>query len=246
MRYIINYLTVSLAVLMTACGQKDTQDSGLVLHYDFEQSEMGVVKDLGPNHIDATLMGNALVADGSLVLTGENDYLDMTAAAGEMVKQLADLTIATNYYVAPETEIKGYGYFLWCFSCLEANAEKDGPYQAYRINEQRCETSIGGWSQETGIQKSQKSELGKWVSVVFRQQGSKGELYIGGELIGTDETFPVLCETFAEAPAFNWMGRAPFNGDKFLENTRISDFRIYNKSLSDAELQELLKEYSQE
>lgn len=217
------------------------QRKNIVLHYDFSKSNGVTVSDKSRNHADALLMNGATVSDGCLVLSAKDAYLDMTQKAGEVMKGLRDFSVCARYYISADEKITGYGYFLWCFSMLEANQEKDGPYHAYRINEQRCETSIGGWSQETGIQKSEVSALGKWVTVVFRQKQGRGELFIDGKLIGTETGFPEPAQIFTSAPAFNWIGRAPFNGDNYLRNTKVSDFRIYNKCLSDKEMQKILK-----
>ena len=217
-------LSVFTALLVSCTSEKKCN---VVLNYDFSKA------------VASQLKNGATVEDGALVLGTDSAYFDMTAEAGKIMSGLSDFSIYARYCIDPSVEVKGYGYFLWAFSCLEANAEKDGPYVAYRINEQRCETSIGGWSQETGIQKSAVSELGKWITVVFRQKEGHGELYIDGELIGTEEGFPNPKDIFTDAPAFNWIGRAPFNGDKYLSNTKVSDFRIYGECISDDELANL-------
>ena len=49
-----------------------------------------------------------------------------------------------------------------------------------------------------------------------------------------------IAETFPEeAPTFNWMGKAPFRGDKYLAGTMISDVRIYDRALSEEEIEKL-------
>ena len=217
-------LSVVTSMLVWCTNEKK---SNVVLNYDFSKADA------------AQLLNGAVVEDGVLCLNTDSAYFDMTEEAGKVMSELNDFSIFARYMIDASVEVKGYGYFLWAFSCLEANAEKDGPYVAYRINEQRCETSIGGWSQETGIQKSAVSELGKWITVVFRQKEGHGELYIDGELIGTEEGFPNPKDIFSNAPAFNWIGRAPFNGDKYLSYTKISDFRIYGECISDEELANL-------
>lgn len=68
---------------------------------------------------------------------------------------------------------------------------------------------------------------------------TKGELYIDGKLIGTNSNMPFPIDIFKEEPANCWIGRAPFKGDKYLTNTRVSDFRIYNYAISDDEMKEL-------
>lgn len=234
-KYILFAIFISLSIFSYA------QKKNLVLHYDFSKSKGVTVKDNSRSHADANLMNGATVSDGCLVLSAKDAYLDMTAKAGEVMKSLRDFTVCARYFISADEKITGYGYFLWCFSTLEANKEKEGPYHAYRINEQRCETSIGGWSQETGIQKSEVSKLGKWVNVIFRQKQDKGELFIDGKLIGAEIGFPEPANIFTSAPSFNWIGRAPFNGDNYLRNTKVSDFRIYNKCISDKEMQKIYK-----
>ena len=217
------------------------QKNNLILHYDFKKVENSVVKDASRSKVDAVLKNGAKVENNVLVLGQSDGYLDMTAKAGEVVSGLSDFTVCARYRIDAATEISGYGFFLWCFSCLEANQATEGPYHAYRINEQRLETSIGGYTQETGIQKSKVSELGKWITVVYRQKAGNGELYIDGVLVGTEKDFPEFKNIFSsKAPAYNWIGRPPFNGDKYLRNTQVSDFRVYNIAISDKELKRLL------
>lgn len=49
-----------------------------------------------------------------------------------------------------------------------------------------------------------------------------------------------MAETFPdEAPSFNWMGKAPFRGDRYLAGTMISDVRIYDRALSAEEIARL-------
>lgn len=231
--------SIILATLCLILGTVSAfaQSENIVLHYDFESAKGAVVKDLGPNHADAKLMNGAKIEDGKLVLKEKDAYLDMGEKAGAVIKGLKDFTVSVRYKLKDSAEIKGNGYFLWCFSTLAANKEKEGPYHAYRINQQRVETSIGGWSQETGIQVNKVSEKDKWVSVVFRQKDGKGELFINGKLIGTQTGFPQLSKIFTAAPKYNWIGRAPFAGDNYLTKVKIADFRVYNVAVSDKRIQ---------
>lgn len=221
------------------------QKESIVLHYKFKEAVGNKVKDFGPHHADAVLKNGASVKNGKLVLESKDAYLDMTPKAGEIVSKLKNFTVFVRYKVAEEAKIAGNGHFLWCFSSLPANKEKEGPYQAYRINQQRCETSIGGWSQETAVMQGSVSEKGKWVNVIFRQSGNKGELFINGKLIATQQGFPILKNIFTSAPKYNWIGRAPFDGDKYLTLTKISDFRIYNICMSNDSMKKLLEKQNE-
>ena len=81
-----------------------------------------------------------------------------------------------------------------------------------------------------------------WVHVLYRQQGHKGELFLDGKLIGTNNNMPILADIFEDAPAHCWIGRAPFRGDKFLTQTQVADFRIYDYAVSDKEMKLLKKQ----
>lgn len=230
-----------LLLLLLSTLTLQAQKKNLILNYDFTQVQGNIVKDRSRTHADAILKGGATVENGILNLGTSNGYLDMTPLAGKAISDLADFTVYARYKIDASLQIKGYGYFLWCFSCLEANQAKEGPYHAYRINEQRLETSIGGYTQETGIQKSQPSIQDKWITVIYRQHNAQGELYIDGTLIGTESAFPEFHDIFTQSPQFNWIGRPPFNGDNYLSRTQVSDFRIYNTALTDKQMKKLMK-----
>ncbi|MBQ4224522.1 MAG: hypothetical protein II674_11860, partial [Prevotella sp.] len=74
---------------------------------------------------------------------------------------------------------------------------------------------------------------------LYRQQGHNGELFLNGKLIGRNNNMPILAEIFKEAPANCWIGRAPFRGDKYLTDTDVADFRIYDYAVSNQELNKL-------
>ena len=127
----------------------------------------------------------------------------------------------------------------FAFSTLAENSAHEGPYMAMRLNEQRFETSTGGYEHEQIIMQGGKPKRDAWIHVLYRQQGHKGELFLDGKLIGRNDQMPILAEIFKEAPANCWIGRAPFRGDKYLTQTDVADLRIYNYAVSNQELKQL-------
>ena len=174
-----------------------------------------------------------------LNLGANNGYYDLTAETGALIKGLRDFTISVYFKVGSENKLDGYGHFLFAFSKLAENKADEGPYMAMRLNEQRFETSTGGWEHEEIVMQGGKPKRDVWVHALYRQQGKTGELYLDGKLIGRNDNMPILSEIFEEAPANCWIGRAPFNGDKYLTDTQVADFRIYNYAVSNKELQQL-------
>lgn len=171
-----------------------------------------------------------------LHLGSDNGYYDLTAKTGALIKNLKDFSVSVRFKVSSENKLDGYGHFLFAFSQLAENSAHEGPYMAMRLNEQRFETSTGGYEHEEIIMQGGKPKRDKWVHVLYRQQGHKGELFLDGELIGRNERMPILAEIFSDAPANCWIGRAPFRGDKYLTQTEVADFRLFNYALSDMEI----------
>ena len=174
-----------------------------------------------------------------LHLGTNNGYYDLTAETGTLISQLRDFTVSVHFKVSSENQLDGYGHFLFAFSQLAENSAHEGPYMAMRLNEQRFETSTGGYEHEEIIMQGGKPKRDVWIHALYRQQGHKGELFLDGKLIGRNENMPILAEIFKDDPANCWIGRAPFRGDKYLTQTDIADFRIYNYAVSDKELRQL-------
>ena len=182
---------------------------------------------------------DARIDDGILHLGANNGYYDLTAETGALISKLCDFTVSVHFKVSSENDLAGYGHFLFAFSQLAENSAHEGPYMAMRLNEQRFETSTGGYEHEQIIMQGGKPKRDVWVHALYRQQGHKGELFLDGKLIGRNEKMPILAEIFRDAPANCWIGRAPFRGDKYLTQTDVADFRIYNYAVSNQELRQL-------
>jgi hypothetical protein len=165
----------------------------------------------------------------------------LTAETGAFIQGLKDFSVSVYFKVSSENKLDGYGHFLFAFSELAENSAKEGPYMAMRLNEQRFETSTGGYENEQIIMQGGQPQRDVWVHVLYRQQGHKGELYLDGKLIGKNSNMPILSEIFKDAPTHCWIGRAPFRGDKYLTQTQVADFRLYNYAVSNQEFQQLKK-----
>ncbi|MCR4602870.1 MAG: alpha/beta hydrolase fold domain-containing protein [Prevotella sp.] len=174
-----------------------------------------------------------------LQLGSDNGYYDLTDQTGALIQQLNDFSISVFFKVSSENQLDGYGHFLFAFSQLAENSAHEGPYMAMRLNEQRFETSTGGYEHEEIIMQGGKPKRDVWVHALYRQQGHKGELFLDGKLIGRNDNMPILSEIFSEKPACCWIGRAPFRGDKYLTQTQVADFRIYNYAISNQEMRQL-------
>lgn len=76
----------------------------------------------------------------------------------------------------------------------------------------------------------QPSAQGEWIELIYTQDGRVGKLYSNGTLVAENDEMFTMAETFSgEAPTFNWIGKAPFNGDRYLAGTMLSEFCIYDR-----------------
>ena len=218
-----NLLLIATTLTLTACSTQKAQETTF-----FQWTEQNA-------HNGATIQDPSGM--GILNLGSNDGYYDLEA--GQTIKDLQDYSISIRYYVDSINTLDGYGHFLFAFSKLAENKADEGPYMAMRLNEQRFEVSTGGWNHEEFIMQGGQPERNVWHHALYRQKGKSGELYLDGSLIGRNDNMPILSDIFAEAPACCWIGRAPFNGDKYLTDTQVADFRIFHYALSDEEMAEL-------
>ena len=236
-----------VGLLLLIAGQAVAEEH-LVMRFNFEDVDGRNVTD-PVSGITAKVMNQASIVEmGSrrvLDLGNGTGYLDMTKSAGEVVKKLSDFTISVYYRVDNKASLSGAGHFLWCFSQSAANTQTSAAYSAYRLNAQRMATSTGGWGSEVGMEVGSESAKGRWIHMLYRQSGRKGELFLNGKLVAQATNMPVLKNAFTAVPAYNWIGRPPFSGDSYLKQTLLADFRIYDASLSDAAVATLAAEAEQ-
>lgn len=179
----------------------------------------------------------------NLLNLGSSDgYYNMGVEASKFISKRTDYSFAVCYLIADSNHLDGYGHFIFACSELAENGPDEGPYVAYRLNEQRFEISTGGYMHEEAVMAGRPSATGKWVVAIYRQSGHRGELFIDGKLIASNEFMPYPAEVFKSAPNNNWIGRAPFKGDKFLTDTKVRFLNLYDYALSDQEIEQLSKQ----
>ncbi|MDR1121249.1 MAG: DUF6383 domain-containing protein [Dysgonamonadaceae bacterium] len=216
--------------------------SGLKIHYTFDNVTGNTVTNEAADEYHGTLNNEASVISMGkykvLSLGNGTGYLDMSAAAGNILPTATNYTVSAYYRVDKAASLSGNGYFLWAFSVLETNSASAGPYVAYRLNAQRFALSTGGYSNEAGIQVGEAAIKDVWQHVLYRQTGNTGELYIDGQLIGTNAEVPLAGSAFTTPSPYNWIGRAPFGADNYLKNTLVYDFRFYNQAVETEQITE--------
>lgn len=229
-------ILLAFTLLMTVAGRLSAQDENLKMHLDFKDVSGTEVTD-AVSGITARMMNSAAVVDmgqyKALDLGSNNGYLDLTTGAGTLFAALEDYTVSVYYRVDETASLSGNGYFLWAFSTLAACGSTDGVYSAYRLNAQRIASSTGGYTNETGYSVDTESDKGQWIHVAYTQSGNTGKLYINGRQRATIASMPLNSDLYATTkPSCCWIGRAPFSADIYLQNTLVTDFRLYDTALS--------------
>ncbi len=236
-------LAILAACLLTASAAQAQSEENLKLHFDFSSVAETAVTD-NVSGVTAKLAGAAKVVEmGSyrvLDLCNGSGYLDMTAAAGDVLAAQGNYSISVYYRVDEDASLSGNGYFLWAFSTSAACTATAGAYTAYRLNAQRVASSTGGYQNEKGDDVGTASPKGRWMHVCYTQQATTGRLYIDGQLQKAVTTMPTNKALYGSAkPTCCWIGRAPFSGDNYLRKTLVADFRLYAAALTATQVSEL-------
>lgn len=227
------------AVFVTA------NDEHLKLHFDFTNvngryvtDNIGGIRAMLKNQAAVVDMGRYKVMD----LGNGTGYLDMTFKAGALLRNIDEVSVSVCYRVAGDQSLSGNGYFLWSFAETTSLTETAGLYFGYRLNAQRAALSSAGWGGESGIEVGTAATRGRWMHMLYRQKGGKGELFINGHRVAYSISMPKISDVLVKSPAQCWIGRAPFDGDAYLTNTLVSDFRLYDVAVSDDVIHELSQE----
>lgn len=234
----------SLSIFCLSLGAMAQKN--LKLHYDFSDVSVSkVIKDKSGNGFDGTLKNSAeldKVGNCNVLNLGfSNGYVDMGAKVGNLIGALSDFTVSTYIYIDGSTNLSDYGNFIWTFSnsdnmqrdvngCMFFSAKTEG----YSISK----TDNNG---EHTLAKARHMKTLEWMHVAYVQEGSKGRVFVNGKL--TQEGEISLLPKELGKTAFNYIGRSPYRDDRYLK-ALLSDFRIYDKALTEKELQSLSSEVS--
>ena len=237
-------LFLLIAILFSSMLKAQLTD-GLQLQYSFEAdtSDASLVKDVTGNNYDGVLSNGASLMKlenfNVLALGNQNGYVDMGTKTGDLIASLGDFSIAAYLYIEPASDITGNGNFVWAFSDNNNCSQTAGKYIAYRVNAQRYAQSTGGWGSEmVAIQKGSVATKGVWQHVAYTQSGTVGTIYLNGAVFVTG-TANYKPKDIGHSTLYNWIGRSPFASDVYLNGAWLSDFRIYNRALTAAEVTQL-------
>lgn len=234
----ITEITASLNQGMDQLEEIEVPD-GPVLHYDFNQVENGVVKDL-VNGFDGQLMGNVTASegfkDGAVTLGGtRNDYISVP---GEVFGMTDDITISTwvNLDRNPTwaSLLVSGDDTADCFSFATSGG---GFGVNYGIN-------VGNVNYRVGTSPSDAVPVGEWAHIVYTQEGTTGRMYLNGRLVGTNTGMVSLPRDLVYG-AKTQLGASHLYNDPGLLGD-IEDFCIYSGALTAEEVTALYESWTAE
>ncbi|MCM1109533.1 MAG: family 43 glycosylhydrolase [Clostridium sp.] len=215
----------------------------LRLHYGLSRDVAGartVTDETGGGH-DATLKGTARIAsfDGQNVIslgTGSG-YADLGESTGDIMASLTDFTIHTRIYIPSSVTLSGNGFFIWTFSNAANISTSPTGYLFLNAQQLRYAITRTNYSAESGISRNKTLSKEGWQAVTLTQKDGLATLYLNG--IKVQQGTVGLSPSDVGATACNWLGRSCYSGDKYLGNAQISDFRIYDGAIDEAEIRRL-------
>jgi hypothetical protein len=243
MRNLVTGMLSAVALVSVVINAAGATDPSLVLFYSGQLSGTGLLQDGSGNGFHGTLKNGSAVRQIDslyvLELGDQNGYVDMGTQVGNVIAGLNDFTVATCLYLDPTVSISGNGYFVWTFSTSAACTQYSGKYIAYRVNTQRYAQSTGGWANEkVVVALNKEADKGTWMHVCYTQQAGTGRLYLNGNLVASAAAAYVPAQ-IGSATQYNWIGRPAFSGDSYLTQASLTDFRLYSRALSAAEIVQL-------
>ena len=215
---------------------------GLVHSWTFDDGTAGdVVGDA-----EGILVGDAAVVDGSLVLDGDGDWMDMPGDVIAM-NTFEGLTIEimftsvaggnTGYHMVTAFgeegtgDNPGYGYKYVCITPARGNDVSRGMIQTVSMDNDP-------WSEETGVSDVIEHDDGLPHHMVCTVDDTELAFYIDGVLIGTAALDPPGNSIAGLGTDVAHIGKGVYNVDPLWAGS-VDYLNLYNRALSEQEVSNL-------
>lgn len=239
------------ATVIAKPGTAFTNDN--LVKFDFATVSDSIVTDAAEKHFTGTLKQGAKIATIGTTQTGvykvlnlgdSIGYFDMGENVGKIMYNLTDYTIGAYYRINenyPATELAKNGNFLWNFSNSKDILSTPTGYLIASLKNQASVITPTNWSPEQTVSFASAALTGSWHHMAYTQSGTMGTLYVDGMAVATGTVTNLPTTALSKAgnlgTAYNWIGRSCYTGDVYLRKTLVYDLSIYNKALTDAEIQ---------
>ena len=225
------FFLIFFMILGVSMAQAIDINSGLMLHYTFEDLTSGVVSDESGNGNESLLMGDVLAVEGktgdAAKLTTVADYVQMPEG---LIGTLKSFTIATW--------VKLDSRNMWSRIFDFGSGEEYNMFLTPHGAESKIRFAIkngGGEQLIDGVQ----CPLDQWVHIAvvldYDDLADKGvvSLYLDGSVVGTNSNvtiYPALLPTSTQ----NYLGKSQYPDPAL--NGALDDFRIYNRAMDPSDI----------
>ncbi len=211
--------------------------SGLVLQYSFSDDPNGVISDESANNYSGTLRGNATIANKDYKTTlsldgGDNNYLEVenTNTPGNLFGSLSEFTISAWVYInGNSTWARIFDFGSGTDNYMFLAPQGGSGNVRYAIKYNGTEVSVDG---------SSALAVGEWVHVAVSYSGNTAKIYVDSVLDGQGAIAYSPATLGTNNYTQNYLGKSQWPDPYF--NGNIADFRIYNRELSPADINELI------
>src|ERR1035437_9415719 len=228
---------ISLCLLLNA-NKSFGIDTSLKLQYIFTGAALDSVSDNSGNGYKAALENGAVVKAlgrfGVLDLGSSNGYLDLTAKSGALIGTLANYTVSLYVYVDPSVDLTALGNFIWTFANSADMGSTANGNMFFSAISTRFAISKTYWTAETAVNANVALTKGSWQHITYTQAGTVGTVYVNGVAVAVGAVS--VKPSDLGATTNNYLGRSCYAGDAYLQKSMMTDFRVYNRALSSAEV----------
>ena len=229
-------------VLMAFCCAltyaQTNENANLKVHYTFDSLSSAVGSHTG------TLKGSASLTTMAekpvLSLGANNGYFDMGASVGDIIATLDNFTISTDVYIPSTTALGSNGNFIYTFANSTNIGSAANGCIFFGANETRYTISRTNYNAEKNVIANFRFPTGEWHTLTYRQANNKGELFLDGALVASNN-ISINPSQLGSTP-YNFLGRPCYQGDVYLKDAFYHNFRIYNGAISDATVAELTQD----
>ena len=165
-----------------------------------------------------------------LSLGSKNGYFLFDASVGEFVKTFSDYSISVDVFVPQSTNIGSDGNFVWCFS----NSSSSG-YLFFGAKESRFSITKSNYSGEQRVNPGKALTKGRWVNIIYVQQGSEGRVIIDGRQAAKG-TVTLKPSALSGVLKNSYLGRSCYSGDAYLKDALMHHLVLCNYALGDDEI----------
>ena len=213
---------------VTSYPQVPEEQNEPVVHYDFNQIEDNVIKDISGNGKDATYVGKVVIENGRI---DNCMYLN-----GYSYVKLPEDVIYGLYNMSISVWVNSDEARQWARIVDFGNPGEALPYPNLFLTTSSDTGRIRlAYEDGTNSHLNGKAlKLNEWVHMTVTIEGTKAVLYINGEKVSENSNFNMLPMVISKMTS-NYIGKSNYGQDPLFKGY-IDDFRIYNRVLEENEI----------